>query len=43
MFEVVVVGADPAETARGDIHDFHRGLLKLVADRKRGYGSAQRS
>src|SRR5829696_1322083 len=27
---------DPAETARGYIHDFHRGALKLVADRARG-------
>ena len=36
MFEVVVVGADPAEMARGDIHDFHRGLLKLVATESAG-------
>jgi pyruvate/2-oxoglutarate dehydrogenase complex dihydrolipoamide dehydrogenase (E3) component len=34
--DVVVASADPAETARGYIHDFHRGALKLVADRKRG-------
>jgi pyruvate/2-oxoglutarate dehydrogenase complex dihydrolipoamide dehydrogenase (E3) component len=34
--DVVVAGADPAETARGYIHDFHGGALKLVADRKRG-------
>jgi pyruvate/2-oxoglutarate dehydrogenase complex dihydrolipoamide dehydrogenase (E3) component len=34
--DVVVVSADPAETARGYIHDFHRGALKLVADRERG-------
>ena len=34
--EVVVARADPAETARGYIHDFHRGALKLVADRDRG-------
>ena len=34
--EVVVAGADPAEAARGYIHDFHGGALKLVADRKRG-------
>ena len=34
--DVVVVTADPAETARGYIHDFHRGALKLVADRERG-------
>jgi pyruvate/2-oxoglutarate dehydrogenase complex dihydrolipoamide dehydrogenase (E3) component len=34
--DVVVGSADPAETARGYIHDFHRGALKLVADRERG-------
>jgi len=34
--DVVVVSADPAETARGYIHDFHRGALKLVGDRERG-------
>lgn len=34
--DVVVATADPAETARGYIHDFHGGILKLVADRKRG-------
>src|SRR3954463_14358921 len=34
--DVVVATADPAETARGYIHDFHRGALKLVADRHRG-------
>ena len=34
--DVVVSGADPAEAARGYIHDFHGGALKLVADRKRG-------
>ncbi len=34
--DVVVAGADPAETARGYIHDFHRGALKLVGDRERG-------
>src|SRR4029079_3289937 len=27
--EVVVASADPAETARGYIHDFHGGALKL--------------
>jgi pyruvate/2-oxoglutarate dehydrogenase complex dihydrolipoamide dehydrogenase (E3) component len=34
--DVVVTTADPAETARGYIHDFHRGALKLIADRERG-------
>jgi pyruvate/2-oxoglutarate dehydrogenase complex dihydrolipoamide dehydrogenase (E3) component len=34
--EVIVAGADPAETARGYIHDFHGGALKLVGDRDRG-------
>jgi len=34
--DVVVVRTDPAETARGYIHDFHGGALKLVGDRKRG-------
>ena len=34
--DVAVAIADPAETARGYIHDFHRGALKLVADRERG-------
>ena len=34
--DVVVASADPAETARGYIHDFHGGVLKLVGDRKRG-------
>ena len=34
--DIVVVSADPAQTARGYIHDFHRGALKLVADRERG-------
>ena len=33
---VVVGRADPAETARGYIHDFHGGAVKLVADRQRG-------
>ena len=33
--DVAIALADPAETARGYIHDFHRGVLKLVADRKR--------
>jgi pyruvate/2-oxoglutarate dehydrogenase complex dihydrolipoamide dehydrogenase (E3) component len=35
-FDVVVASADPAEAARGYIHDFHGGALKLVADRKAG-------
>jgi pyruvate/2-oxoglutarate dehydrogenase complex dihydrolipoamide dehydrogenase (E3) component len=34
--DVVVATADPAETARGYIHDFHGGALKLIADRERG-------
>jgi pyruvate/2-oxoglutarate dehydrogenase complex dihydrolipoamide dehydrogenase (E3) component len=34
--DVVVASADPAETARGYIHDFHKGALKLVGDRERG-------
>ncbi len=34
--DVIVASADPAETARGYIHDFHRGTLKLVGDRDRG-------
>ncbi len=34
--DVVVVITDPAETARGYIHDFHRGAIKLVGDRERG-------
>jgi pyruvate/2-oxoglutarate dehydrogenase complex dihydrolipoamide dehydrogenase (E3) component len=34
--DVVVASADPAEAVRGYIHDFHRGALKLVADRVRG-------
>ena len=33
--DVVVARADPAETARGYIHDFHGGALKLVGDRNR--------
>src|SRR6185295_12040796 len=33
--DVVVASADPAETARGYIHDFHGGALKLVGDRNR--------
>jgi pyruvate/2-oxoglutarate dehydrogenase complex dihydrolipoamide dehydrogenase (E3) component len=34
--DVVVSSTDPADTARGQIHDFHHGLIKLVADRRRG-------
>jgi pyruvate/2-oxoglutarate dehydrogenase complex dihydrolipoamide dehydrogenase (E3) component len=34
--DVAVASADPAETARGYIHDFHGGALKLVGDRQRG-------
>ncbi len=34
--EVVTASTDPAETARGYIHDFHGGMLKLIGDRDRG-------
>jgi pyruvate/2-oxoglutarate dehydrogenase complex dihydrolipoamide dehydrogenase (E3) component len=34
--DVVVAAADPAESARGSIHDFHGGAMKLVGDRGRG-------
>src|SRR5262249_5401562 len=34
--DVIVTSADPAETARGYIHDFHRGAIKLIGDRERG-------
>jgi pyruvate/2-oxoglutarate dehydrogenase complex dihydrolipoamide dehydrogenase (E3) component len=34
--EVIVAAADPAASARGFIHDFQGGALKLVADRGRG-------
>jgi pyruvate/2-oxoglutarate dehydrogenase complex dihydrolipoamide dehydrogenase (E3) component len=34
--DVVVATADPAETARGYIYDFHDGVIKLVGDRERG-------
>jgi pyruvate/2-oxoglutarate dehydrogenase complex dihydrolipoamide dehydrogenase (E3) component len=34
--DVVIASIDPAETARGYIHDFHDGMLKLVGDRGRG-------
>jgi pyruvate/2-oxoglutarate dehydrogenase complex dihydrolipoamide dehydrogenase (E3) component len=33
--DVAVAGAEPGETARGYIHDFHGGTIKLVADRER--------
>jgi len=36
QIDVLVTTADPAESARGYIHDFHGGALKLVADRDRG-------
>ncbi len=34
--DVVVASTDPGETARGYIHDFHNGVIKVVGDRKRG-------
>ena len=34
--DVAVELTDPAESARGYIADFHGGVLKLVADRKKG-------
>jgi pyruvate/2-oxoglutarate dehydrogenase complex dihydrolipoamide dehydrogenase (E3) component len=34
--DVVVTSVDPAEAARGYIHDFHGGVMKLVADSGRG-------
>jgi len=34
--DVVVATADPAAAARGYIHDFHDGAIKLVGDRERG-------
>jgi pyruvate/2-oxoglutarate dehydrogenase complex dihydrolipoamide dehydrogenase (E3) component len=34
--DVISASADPAESARGYIHDFHKGALKLVGDRGRG-------
>ena len=33
--DVITASADPAETARGYIHDFHGGAIKLVGDRGR--------
>ena len=34
--DVVVASADPADSARGSIHGFRGGALKLVGDRERG-------
>jgi pyruvate/2-oxoglutarate dehydrogenase complex dihydrolipoamide dehydrogenase (E3) component len=34
--DVAVVSTDPGEAARGYIHDFHGGVLKLVADAAAG-------
>ncbi len=34
--DVIVATTDPGETARGYIHDFHNGVVKLVGDRSRG-------
>lgn len=34
--DVIAASADPAEAARGYIHDFHHGALELVGDRERG-------
>ncbi len=34
--EVVTATTDPAETARGYIHDFKGGVIKLVGDKKKG-------
>jgi pyruvate/2-oxoglutarate dehydrogenase complex dihydrolipoamide dehydrogenase (E3) component len=34
--DVIVASADPGESARGYIHDFHGGALKLIGDRERG-------
>ena len=34
--DVIVAAADPAASARGYIHDFQGGALKLIADRERG-------
>ena len=40
QFDVVCLGGgvatDPAEAARGYIHDFHGGALRPVGDRERG-------
>ena len=34
--DVAIATADPGEAARGYIHDFHGGTIKLVGDRERG-------
>lgn len=34
--DAIVARAEPGKTARGYIHDFHGGMLKLVGDRQRG-------
>jgi pyruvate/2-oxoglutarate dehydrogenase complex dihydrolipoamide dehydrogenase (E3) component len=34
--DVETAFTDPAESARGYIHDFHGGMLKLVGDKRRG-------
>jgi pyruvate/2-oxoglutarate dehydrogenase complex dihydrolipoamide dehydrogenase (E3) component len=34
--DVITFQTDPAESARGYIHDFHEGLVKLVGDRGSG-------
>lgn len=34
--DVIAASADPAESARGYIHDFRQGALELVGDRERG-------
>jgi pyruvate/2-oxoglutarate dehydrogenase complex dihydrolipoamide dehydrogenase (E3) component len=34
--DVIVTNDDPGEAARGQIHGFSRGALKLVGDRERG-------
>jgi pyruvate/2-oxoglutarate dehydrogenase complex dihydrolipoamide dehydrogenase (E3) component len=34
--DLIVASTDPGETARGYIHDFHGGVIKLIGDRNRG-------
>ncbi len=34
--DVITASTDPGETARGYIHDFHGGAIKLVGDRRQG-------